>query len=496
MAPTAVTDGAESWSVRIPQPIYDRLMAHLFPGDRDEHGAVLIAGVCRTDRGVRLLVRDVVLAKDGIDYVPGQRGYRALTALFVATVSGRCADEGLAYLAVHNHGGRGSVGFSPDDWASHERGYPALLDITNGGPVGALVFAEDAVAGDIWLPGGERRTLTEAVIVGPWLRHLYPAPPPARPAVDRMYDRHARMFGDLGQQRLAELKVGVIGAGGVGSLVNQLLCRLGVGHVVIVDPERVDLTNLPRVVGATSWDARARLARSKFRLVRRLGERWATPKVAIARRVAWQAQPGMRYQAIFGDVRNADVAQRLADVDVLFLAADTMQCRAIFNALVHQYLIPGFQIGAKVRVDPTTQQVEEIFTVNRPVMPYAGGGCLWCNRLISPVRLQEEQLTERERRAQRYVEAVEVEQPSVITLNGITAAQAVNDMLLLVTGLFPDEADLSYRQYDAQERRLRVMRMRALGTCLDCSTSTRSRLGCGDRSRLPCRPAPPAPRRP
>src|SRR5215216_3251150 len=126
---------ARPWSLRIPQPLYDRLHAHLFPGDGDEHGAIIIAGICESDRGVRLLARDVVLAQDGVDYVPGERGYRMLVPAFVAEQALRCAEERLCYLAVHNHGGRGRVAFSPDDWASHERGYPALLDTTNGGPV-------------------------------------------------------------------------------------------------------------------------------------------------------------------------------------------------------------------------------------------------------------------------------------------------------------------------------------------------------------------------
>jgi hypothetical protein len=68
------------------------------------------------------------------------------------------------------------VGFSGDDLASHERGYPALLDIVGGLPVGGLVFAQDAVAGDLWLPGGERVELRMAEITGWPIRRLYPEP--------------------------------------------------------------------------------------------------------------------------------------------------------------------------------------------------------------------------------------------------------------------------------------------------------------------------------
>jgi len=162
-------------SLTIDEPLFRRLHQHLFPGDEDEHGAVIATGIAETASGTRLLARDLLLARDGIDYVPGQHGYRALTAQFVAEASHYCAEEKLCYLSVHCHGGHDRVGFSADDMASHERGYPALLDITNGGPVGALVFAENAAAGDIWTPAG-RHELDYTTVIGSQVRRLYPRP--------------------------------------------------------------------------------------------------------------------------------------------------------------------------------------------------------------------------------------------------------------------------------------------------------------------------------
>src|SRR2546430_7989073 len=101
-----------AWSLRIPPDLMERLTAHLFPGDGDEHGAVIAAGMVATGRGVRLLARDLFLAEDGVDFVPGRRGYRMLTAEFVRDKIRYCRDERLAYLAVHNHGGSDHVDFS------------------------------------------------------------------------------------------------------------------------------------------------------------------------------------------------------------------------------------------------------------------------------------------------------------------------------------------------------------------------------------------------
>ena len=478
------------WSVRLPQPLFHQLHGHLFPGDEDEHGAIIAVGIAETDRGVRLLGREAFLAEDGVDYVPGTHGYRALAPRFIAEVAGYCGDEGLGYLAVHNHGGRGHVGFSSVDLESHARGYPALLELTGGGPVGALVFAEDAVAGDIWLPHGERHVIERTVVVGPYLRHLFPEPPTNDNAVDPVYDRHARLFDDLGQARLRGLKVGVIGAGGGGSLLVQMLARLGVGHLIVIDPDHVDPSNLPRIVGATRRDAGLLPLVDRSVLLRSLVRHFICPsaKVDVAERVARQANPAIQFEPIVGDVVDARSAALLTDVDALFLATDTMQSRLVFNAFVHQYLIPGFQVGAKVRVDAKTRRVDEVFSVNRPVFPYPGGGCLACGGWISAAQLQQEALPAVEREAQRYVDDPDVHEPSVITLNAIGTALAANDLMMAVTGLFPADVDLAHQLYDAENRDLLSAGGSHQPSCRECGTTEKSRFGRGDGGRLPCRP--------
>ena len=97
---------------------HDRIMAHLFPGDGDEHGAILRAGVVRNDSSLRLLVQHVQPAEFGTDYVAGRYGYRALAPTFIHREILRCRDSGLAYLAVHNHGSDRRVEFSRVDPSS------------------------------------------------------------------------------------------------------------------------------------------------------------------------------------------------------------------------------------------------------------------------------------------------------------------------------------------------------------------------------------------
>ncbi len=467
-----------AWSVVITGQQWAVLYRHLFPGDGDEHGAVLRCGIARGPRGTRLLVRDVVTAIDGVDYVEGHRSYRKLTANFVADNIDACAEQGLVYLAAHNHGGVDRVGFSSTDMASHERGYPALLDINGGVPVGALVFANNAVAGDIWTSDGRRHTITHLRIAGRPQLTVTPEPVPAKLA-DPTYDRQTRIFGDRGQAILATSKVAVVGLGGIGSLVAEYLARLGVGELVFIDPDRLDPTNLPRVVGARRFDAVPLLQdHDRPRWMQRLGARLATPKVKIAARVARQASRGIRITAVSRSVVGAEVAVILTDCDHIFLAADSALARRLINSISHQYLIPNTQTGSKVTV--TDGQITDIFSVSRMSSP--GSGCLQCNGLIPAWRLTEEATDEIQRRGQRYVDDDEIHAPSVMTLNAVAASRAVDDWLMATGGLTDPQASpdhwVSYHPL-ADE----VIEQQPSKTS-DCSHCGPSRFALGDGATL------------
>ena len=261
----------------------------------------------------------------------------------------------------------------------------------------------------------------------------------------------------------------------------EFLARLGVGHLVLIDPDRIEPSNLSRVVGATAWDARLPFSESSIDLVRTWARKFASLKVDIARRVVRKANPKIVVEPIVGDFSRAKAVRRFLDCDFLFLAADSMRARLVFNAVVQQYFIPGIQVGAKVVKSTGSEEIEDAFSVARWTSP--GNNCLWCSGMISPHQLAIEAKSEKERVDQAY--GTDEPNPSVVTLNAVAAAQAANDFLISYLSLHDESVSVSPRRFKHLSRQLIAEQYDPDTNCPECSASARSRFGMGDAARLP-----------
>jgi molybdopterin/thiamine biosynthesis adenylyltransferase len=445
---------------------FARLHDHLFQDDHDEHAAVVLAGVHRRGDDIRLLARELHLVTAG-SFPPGTHGYRETDAATVARLASEAADEDLSYVALHSHPGAGTrVTLSAPDRDAHERLFPHLFDLTES-PVTGIAMGEESAAGEAWLSRSDVRRLDRVSVLDAHLRELTAEPQRISAAVGERHDRQARMFGDVGQRRLRKAHVAVIGAGGGGSILVEQLAHLGVGTLTVVDYDVVGPENLSRIVGATADDARKR-----------------RKKVDVLAQLVARIDPGCRYIGIDGNLNDLAVAEQVLDCDFIFLATDTISSRLVFNAIVHRYLIPGVQIGAKIEIG-AGKQIEEIYVASRPVWPHTG--CLQCNSLIPAHVVQREQRTEEEARAQNYVGDTDVIDPSVITLNAIAASLAATAFLLTTTGLADDEL-LRHRLYFPARGETLDVAPRRLKTCTFCGETGSSMFARGgDPNQLPVR---------
>ncbi|MDR0965845.1 MAG: tRNA threonylcarbamoyladenosine dehydratase [Myxococcales bacterium] len=151
-------------------------------------------------------------------------------------------------------------------------------------------------------------------------------------------DRFARLVGPEAIERLGRSHVIVVGVGGVGSFTVEALARSGIGHLTLIDGERVSATNLNRQLHA---------------LMTTLGQ----PKVeAMAARLA-ALDPALRVTAIH-DRYDETSAERLVPIDgsadVVVDAIDNVTAKMHLIARCHAAHLPIVSsMGAAGRLDPT-----------------------------------------------------------------------------------------------------------------------------------------------
>ncbi|MGN6279435.1 MAG: HesA/MoeB/ThiF family protein [Sphingomonas sp.] len=124
------------------------------------------------------------------------------------------------------------------------------------------------------------------------------------------YARHIvlREVGGAGQMRLLGSTVAVIGAGGIGSPALQYLAAAGVGRLVVIDDDRVDLSNLQRQTLFATADV-------------------GTPKAEAARSALARLNPDVTVEPRVTRLDAANAATLIAGADVVLDGCDNFATR-------------------------------------------------------------------------------------------------------------------------------------------------------------------------
>lgn len=86
-------------------------------------------------------------------------------------------------------------------------------------------------------------------------------------AADDRFGRTELLVGAAGAERLTAATVAVFGLGGVGSYAAEAIARAGVGHILLVDFDRIEPSNLNRqlyALGSTVGRLKAEVARERI----------------------------------------------------------------------------------------------------------------------------------------------------------------------------------------------------------------------------------------
>jgi len=426
---------------------WNQVKNHLLK-DSCEHLAFLQTKTYTVDDDLVYLVQGVTLVSDK-DFRPeGWSMQLSLEGILEITNSVRKKKMGL--IEAHSHPlSSDDVGFSITDVEGFKEFVPYVLESLHNKPYAALVLGKNSVDGLSWKSNhGER--VDKITIPGNNLTTLQTTSSKLKTNfVDyAKFDRQIPVLTEEGQKRLANIKVAIVGAGGLGSHIIQQLAHLGITDFTIIEYDKITKNNLNRLVGASPSDISKSKISNAERMIRSI------------------CGKGVRIKTVETNVREKEALVALKRADFIFSCVDNDGARMILNEFSKAYMKPC--IDCAVGINLENNKISEIG--GRVVFVRPGKPCLMCLNEIDLNEVGYFLRPKKEHEIERkvgYIQNYDVPAPSVITLNGVIASAATTEFLAFVTG-FRSAKD--YLSYDAMEQKLVERKISSDSNCFICSS--------------------------
>jgi molybdopterin/thiamine biosynthesis adenylyltransferase len=388
------------------------LKQHLFPGDGKEAAAMAVCGRRAGPHGEILSVQEII-------FIPHALCARSATRVTwplqpALPMLHRAADQGLAVLKIHSHP-QDVIQFSPWDDEADKSVFGALFTWSTVPAVhlSAFMLENGAIYARTVRRDGAGAPVDRVAVVGDAIEfHDVGHPLESLAACDL---RTRQTFGDGTTRLLKRLEIGVVGASGTGSWVIEMLARLGVGKLVLVDPDKVEDKNLNRIVNATKADADA-----------------GRPKVEVMQEAIERMGFGTLVAPLAQDLRSPTVLRRLASCDVIFGCVDSPFARSLLNTLATHYLLPYFDVGVRLQADGRGG-ISAIYGGVHYLLP--GGSSLYTRGVINAETVRADMMRRyypdqyHQQSAEKYIRGAAVESPAVMPVNGVMASHVVMEFL-------------------------------------------------------------------
>ena len=235
----------------------------------------------------------------------------------------------------------------------------------------------------------------------------------------RTRDDRQSFLGEHSSNVFAHAKVAIVGNCGGGSHVAQQLAHIGVGNILLVDPDSVEDVNLNRMIGSHPKDATD-----------------GVPKTSVLKRLVASIQPQASVTCF--NHRWQEVAEALRDCTVVVGCIDGYAARGELEGYCRRFLLPYVDVGMDVLAHGSR------FTITGQVITsLPGRPCMRCLGYLTEPLLAKE--------AAQYGAAGG--RPQVVWPNGVLASIAVGQIVRLLTP-WNDEPICPYLEYDGNRQRI------------------------------------------
>jgi hypothetical protein len=399
-------------------------------------------------------LRTTAIAREAIWPLPGEvvATPRALEisadyvsrALDIAIETGPMVGLCLVHTHPRSEWGEGIARFSPrDDWYE-QRLFPTIVGARPEALSASVVLGSvgDVDARIWWREGSAVLTqLAHAIrVVGPeltiletpsslWKDHPDPA----------VMDRSTRLWGAEGRRRLQNLRIGIVGGGGTGSLSVFALATMGVGNLRVWDKDIAQKQNRHRTAGITA-------------------EYIGKPKITALKAFAESVATGEPFLIeVYEDWGTTEEGlHRLKDCDLVFCCVDKFAPRVPLNDLAYAHLIPVVDMASWMHPDKN-KRIDALMTHAHVWSP--GIPCAWCRETLTSYGLTQEAQGDQQGIEKRIpyglpLEDTEGVEPSVLPLNMLGVSLGLMEFMqvgLKITDRTPNDLKFILPQWELDE---------------------------------------------
>lgn len=418
------------YALRFTGEQHAQLQSHLFPGDGLEAAALVLCGRRDGDERHVLCALRVVL-------IPHEACQRTAVSIdwptrFADPLITEAMKRGMAVVKIHSHPG-GLEAFSGRDNQSDESFFRSVCTLLEDGEphASAVMLPDGRIFARAVLADGARRTVELVSIVGDDL-HFWFADGGGF-GLPEFVRRHAQAFGAGTVEILRRLTIAIIGCSGTGSPLVEQLVRLGVGCIILVDPDRIEWKNLNRIYMSRAADAN--LGRYKVHV---LAE--AIGDMGLATRVVPLAM----------DLDSPTAVKAVAEADIVIGCMDSWYGRDLLSRIATFYVQPYIDLGVQLTPLPEGG-IDTIWGAVHYLQPGRSSlksrGVYTSEDVRAELLKRDDPAEYRRRLGEKYIRGVQEDRPAVISVNTQVAAMAVNELLARVHRyrLPPNEEFVSQR---------------------------------------------------
>ncbi len=391
---------------------YEQLKKHLFPGDGKEAVAVALCGRSLYDDEQVLLVKELLLVPYDICH-ERREDFISWPTDVINPLLEKAAKDGSSLLKIHCHP-TGYERFSDLDNQSDFNLFTSIhAYLNNEQPHASCIMLPDGrIFGRVFYSDIKPQTIKQISVAGDSILNWYYSG--ETELNEAMQIRNIQTFGLQTIQMLSKMRIGVVGCSGTGSPTIEQLKRLGVGELVLCDPDFIDTLNLNRIVGSTFEDAENKAL-----------------KVDVMKREIEKTGFGTVVTTFASTTSHYEIIKKLTSCDVLFSCVDRagVEARHHLSLISSYYIVPLFDMGVKLDADGKGG-INGVFGSVHYIQP--GGSSLLSRGQYDLEKLRSagvKRLNMEEFERNQYLVEVEESSPAVITINMQVAATAVNEFL-------------------------------------------------------------------